>query len=781
MDLHNGQVGLKNTLENKRIKVHIQGAVQGVGFRPFVYRLATQLKLNGWVKNTTQGIYIDVEGPQTKLEHFLLDLQKEKPLHSVIQSFKYFYLDPLGHDFFRIIQSDEKGDKSAWILPDISACAECLEEIFDPNNRRHLYPFTNCTHCGPRYSIMNNLPYDRSNTTMKIFTMCPDCQSEYNDPSNRRFHAQPNACPKCGPHVELLDNKGNKIADKKTAIDKTIEFLKNGFVLAIKGLGGFHLVVDATNDSAVEKLRSKKGREEKPFALMVPRSSWPERLCYLSPLERQLLFSPEAPIVLLKKKSAKSVKTISDHIAPNNPYLGIMLPYTPLHHIILEQLNYPIVATSGNISDETICIDNAEALNRLANIADVFLVHNRPIARHVDDSITRVISQRPIVLRRARGFAPLPVTVKKSLPQILAVGGHLKNSIALSKDKTIYISQHIGDLDTENSVLTMQKTIKDLEKMFAVTPEYISHDCHPDYGSTKIASTLPEKKIKVQHHFAHILSCMAENEIDPPVLGVSWDGTGYGSDGKIWGGEFLLINNHGFDRIAHLRPFPLPGGEAAIKKPYRTAIGLLYEIFADRVIEHIERGMLKFLPTHEQKTILGMLQKDINCPKTSSIGRLFDAVSSLLNIQHINNYEGQAAMMCEYSVLDNIHSESFFHFDILPPSKNINEYIIDWEPMILQILDDIRQAKESAITATKFHNTLVEIILAIAKICDHQKIILSGGTFQNKYLTEKTILKLEENGYKVYWHQQVPPNDGGICLGQIYASLFQNNKDHPEE
>ena len=563
-----------------RLHLEIHGAVQGVGFRPFIHRLATSLNLYGWINNSVQGVTVEIEGDLYQLREFMTRMEREKPPQSFIQSLESTYLDPVGYKSFEIRESSHSGKLTTLVLPDIATCNDCLEEIFDPQNHRYLYPFTNCTNCGPRFSIIEALPYDRHKTTMKMFQMCDKCRAEYEDPTNRRFHAQPNACPECGPHLELWDGAGKGLSSHNQALLDTAKAIREGSIIGVKGLGGFHLMVDATNQEAVQELRKRKRREEKPFALMYPSLNLIKSHCEISPLEERLLISPESPIVLLKEKSGSN-EHIAEAVAPGNPYLGIMLPYTPLHHILMTELNSPVVATSGNISDEPICIDEHEAPERLGEIADFFLVHNRPIARHVDDSIVRIVLDREIVMRRARGYAPLPISIKKKIPSILAVGAHLKNTIALSVENQIFVSQHIGDLETDAAFHAFQNVIQSFEQLYDSKPELVVCDAHPDYLSTQYAQTLNLPIQTVQHHYAHVSACMLENELEPPLLGVSWDGTGYGSDNTVWGGEFFLVSQDHYERIAHFRPFPLPGGELAIKEPRRSATGLLQEMYGD--------------------------------------------------------------------------------------------------------------------------------------------------------------------------------------------------------
>mgnify|MGYP000848120225 CR=1 FL=1 len=756
-----------NSIENiERISIVIRGSVQGVGFRPFVYRVATELGLNGCVLNSQQGVFIEAEGIHNVLTNFLFRLQKETPPRAFIQSLEFSFLDPVGFSSFEIRTSDDTGVKSTILAPDIATCSDCSHEIFDPTNRRYLYPFTNCTNCGPRFTIMESLPYDRVNTSMRDFTMCPECLAEYNDPMNRRFHAQPNACPVCGPHVELWNEKGEIVAQRNDAILLAVEFLRDGKIVAVKGIGGFHLMVDGTNEAAVQTLRKRKRREEKPFAIMAPSLEDVKQLCFVSELEERLLSSPESPIVLLRKCDANSI--IAPSVAPRNPSLGVMTPYSPLHHILLHELGIPVVATSGNISDEPICIDEYEALQRLNGIADFFLVHNRKIVRHADDSIVRVMLGRELVLRRARGYAPFPISLSKEASNpILAVGGHMKNTVALALQSNVFISQHIGDLETEQSYEAFQRVITDFTTMYDAHPSLIACDLHPEYLSTKYAHSTSLPVIEVQHHCAHIASCMAENKLDGEVLGVAWDGTGFGTDGTIWGGEFFLGAPRHFQRIATFRPFMLIGGEQAIKEPRRSAFGILYEIFHDnifheeRIINYLEHTFTK----NELRLFYQMASKQIQSPLTSSVGRLFDAVASLIGIRNVVRHEGQAAMELEYSC-SSTENKTDYPISFMPNSDENSLLIIDWFAMILGILDDISLAVEQSTIASKFHNTLVEAIILVAKQTKQKRVVLSGGCFQNCILTERVVNRLRDENFSVYWHQRVPPNDGGIALGQ---------------
>jgi hydrogenase maturation protein HypF len=746
----------------ERAKVTVRGVVQGVGFRPFVYRLATQMRLNGWVLNSAQGVFIEVEGAREMLQSFLFHLEKDKPPRAVIQSLEFSFLDAVGYDRFDIRYSDQSGRKTVLILPDIAVCTDCLREIFDSGNRRYRYPFTNCTNCGPRFTIIEALPYDRPHTSMRRFAMCPDCHREYLDPSDRRFHAQPNACPRCGPHLELWDPAGIALGKEEEAVRRAIEIVGHGQILALKGIGGFQLIVDARNASAVQRLRARKRREEKPFALMYPSFDLAQEDCHISDLEARLLLAPEAPIVLLHRSRSESL--LAPAVAPANPSLGVMLPYSPLHHVLMRDLGVPVVATSGNLSDEPICIDEYEALKRLEGVADFFLVHNRPIVRQMDDSVARVVCDREMVLRRARGYAPLPVHMKNTLPCVLAVGGHLKNSVALSVGKEIFISQHIGDLETSGAFSAFRRTTADLPRLYEVQASVIGCDMHPDYLSTKHATRMRSPLHKVQHHFAHVLACMAENELEGPVLGVSWDGTGYGADGTVWGGEFLLTDEDSFQRVAHFRQFRLPGGDAAVKEPRRTALGVLYEIWGEKVITDRRLAPIASFSDSELVVVQQMLAKKINSPLTSSAGRLFDAVASILGLRHRVTFEGQAAMELEFAIQPAI--DEVYPFEVTDGLPSI----VDWTPMIPEILIDLQKGQPTGNISAKFHNTLTESIVAVARKVGETRILLTGGCFQNRYLVERSVGRLLDAGFRPYWHQRVPPNDGGIALGQAVAA-----------
>jgi hydrogenase maturation protein HypF len=750
----------------RRLHGVIRGAVQGVGFRPFVYRLARELQLTGWVQNTPQGVLVEADGPQDSLNTFVLRLASERPPRSFIQSFEFSFLDPAGTHSFEIRPSDTGGSKTALVMPDLALCDDCLRELFDPANRRYRYPFINCTNCGPRFSIITALPYDRPNTTMRDFVMCPACRHEYEDPLDRRFHAQPTACPDCGPHLESWNPDGTVTGRRDEALSAAVELLRAGNILAVKGIGGFHLMTTAAHDDAVRRLRSHKHREEKPFALMFPSLEQIRTTCTVDALEERLLRSAEAPIVLLRRLAA-SPSPVCNSVAPGNPSLGVMLPYAPLHHLLLRHIDFPVVATSGNRSDEPICTDEQEALRRLGGIADLFLVHNRPITRHVDDSIVRVILGRELVLRRARGYAPLPVSLAAPVPDTLAVGAHLKNAVALARGSSAFISQHIGDLETPEAYNVFRETVKRMQTLFDASPETIVSDLHPDYLSTAYARARPERQITVQHHVAHVAACMSENQLMGPVLGIAWDGTGLGTDGTIWGGEWILAQQGSFRRIGSLRTFRLPGGDRAVREPRRSALGILYELFGGTLFVRNDLLPAESWTPAEQNNLHRMLARHLNTPVTSSAGRLFDAVAAIIGLRQQSRYEGQAAMELEFAAGDGNAIPYPFALQ-----QTTDPWTIDWETMILQILEDRTRAVPVSTIAARFHTTLAAMIVSTARFVGIERVALSGGCFQNRLLTELAVRGLEDAGFRAYWHQRIPPNDGGIALGQIAAAAF---------
>lgn len=772
-----------------RMRIFIRGAVQGVGFRPFVYKLATSLGLTGYVLNNEKGVKIEVEGDKILIDEFLNRLKTQKPPLSIISEIETQMIAPCGDSEFIIQHSISEGEKNVPIQPDIATCADCLKEIFSPSDRRYLYPFTNCVNCGPRFSIVESVPYDRKNTTMRDFKMCDECAAEYNSPLDRRYHAQPIACPRCGPHVELWDNTGNVIRKHHEAILLAANAVLDGKIVALKGLGGFQLIVLAEDDEAVKRLRLLKKREEKPFALMFPDIKTVRQICHVNEKEAMLLCSRESPIVLLRKKEEPQL-VVAQGVAPRNPYLGVMLPYTPLHHIFMRLVQKPIVATSGNLSEEPICVDNQEALRRLGKIADFFLVHNRRIVRHVDDSVVAVYAGEVTILRRARGYAPLPLQIPANTKPTLALGAHLKNTVCFAFGNRAFTSQHIGDLETVEAFECFKKTARDLPLLYEKQPELVVCDLHPDYLSSKHAEELGLPVTRIQHHYAHILSCMAENGLQPPLLGVAWDGTGYGTDGTIWGGEFLKITERGFERIAHLKPFSLVGGDLAARECRRSAIGALFEVFGKDLVNFKTIPSIASFSEKELRNIINLLESERGVVRTTSAGRLFDAISSILGIRQISAYEGQGAMELEFSI-GNLKTDEEYPFDVVEEKtisynsnigvpeygkKNFNLIVLDWTPLLKSIIEDYINGICISKISAKFHNTVVKFIIEIARRSGESKVALSGGCFQNRYLTEKTIEKLRQNGFAVYRHKLTPCNDGGIAPGQILAAAMATNE-----
>jgi hydrogenase maturation protein HypF len=782
--------------QKERLRVEITGAVQGVGFRPFVYRLATELGLVGWVSNDSRGVVIEVEGPLLRTGEFLQRLPEELPSRAFLSTLGHRSLPPAGYAVFSIAKSDDRGSKTAVVLPDIAVCDECMGDVMTASNRRHRYPFANCTNCGPRFSIVLDVPYDRPNTTMRQFQMCPDCQREYESVTDRRFHAQPNACPRCGPHVWLVQGDGVD-AERDDALRSAARLLEQGKILGVKGLGGFHLMVAATHEAAVRELRSRKQRWEKPLALMTADLQGVKRLCRVGDAEAALLISPEAPIVLLERHPDADV---AESVAPGNPYLGVMVAYTPLHRLLLQQFGAAVVATSGNLSDEPICIDNDEATRRLGSIADALLLHDRPIERHVDDSVAAVVGETPVLLRRARGHAPLPVRLASPVPTILAVGAHQKNAVALGVGSQIFISQHIGDLDTPEAVAAHQRVSDDLLRLYAADARIVAHDLHPDYASTRMAKervaragSTPGAAVAVQHHHAHLASCLADNGAEGPALGVIWDGTGYGTDATIWGGEFLYGDAESVVRVGHLRRFRLPGGEAAAREPRRSALALLWEL---GLVDHPGAcQVLAAFTQGERQVLVRMLERGVNCPITTSAGRLFDAVACMVGLFPKASYEGQAPMALEFAVerRSSGAKQAPYAFDVVGPERMdaarectealssakrahravelcTEPWVLDWRPVVLGVLDDMARAEAVSTIAARFHGALVDGIVEIAGRAATARVALSGGCFQNRVLLERTSAALRAAGHEVLVHRQVPANDGGVCLGQVVVA-----------
>jgi hydrogenase maturation protein HypF len=751
-------------------KIHVTGVVQGVGFRPFVYQLAHTHGLTGWVLNTSAGVDMEVEGPAEAIRHFVGDLEAESPPLARIESIAATDHPARGYQQFEIRRSLSQEGAYQLISPDIATCHDCLAELLDPRDRRYRYPFTNCTNCGPRFTIIEDIPYDRPLTTMRDFVMCPQCQAEYENPLDRRFHAQPNACPVCGPHLTLTDADGTTIS-ATDEISATVQLLEQGEILAIKGLGGFHLACDATNDKAVQRLRERKRRPAKPMAVMMATMDHIRTHCLVSDEEERLLTSAQCPIVLLHWKPTS---TVSPLVAPGNRYLGVMLPYTPLHHVLIREIDRPLVMTSGNLSEEPIATDNEEALVRLGGIADHFLFHNRDIYARYDDSVWMVAEERAQPLRRSRGYAPFPIRLPFKARQVLACGTELKNTFCATKDEYAFLSQHIGDMENLETLEHFQTSIALYERLFRLQPETVAYDLHPDYLATRYALSLgPSKRlVPVQHHHAHIVSCMVDNEVQEPVIGVALDGTGYGLDGQIWGGEFLVADAHGFRRAGYLRYVPLPGGEAAIRNPYRMAISHLLSLLG-------EEGLGSALPflgdvdPQEVEVIKQQVARKINTPLTSSCGRLFDAVSAVLGFQGEASYEGQAAIQLEMMAYG-VDDGGGYPFAILERDE---ARVVDVSDTWGGILHDLRAGVPAQVIAARFHNTVVQLIVhACAGISQETglgHVALSGGCFQNRLLLTRTTNVLREAGFHVLTHHQVPCNDGGVSLGQAVIAHAQ--------
>ncbi len=759
----------------ERRSIAVYGIVQGVGFRPFVFGLASRLKLQGFVKNRVGSVLIEVEGEAQSLDRFLIELTSELPPLAQIDRLSWNRQSPRGDCEFRIEPSDSDTGGPIFVSADVATCDDCLAELFNPHDRRYHYPFLNCTNCGPRLTIVTGAPYDRQRTTMAPFRMCADCRAEYDDPANRRFHAQPAACPACGPQLQLLDAQGKRV-ETNDPLGCFAGALSAGSIGALKGLGGFHLTCDARSESAVAALRQRKHRDEKPFAVMLRDVETARKYCRTTPAEDTLLASPRRPIVLLHKRPSAG---IAEGVAPGNPALGVMLPYTPLHHLLLEAVGgIPLVMTSGNRSDEPIAIDDHDALDRLNGIADLFLIHDRPIHVRCDDSVSRVVDRTESLVRRSRGYAPQPIGLPLDCPHaILAVGGQLKSTFALGRGRHAFVSHHLGDLDHYAAVCAFERDILLYQQLFAIEPVQIAHDLHPDYASTDYARkrarlrirSLEERPflIRVQHHHAHMASCMAEHSLIEPVIGVTFDGTGYGTDGAIWGGEFLVGDFRQFRRAGHLRYVGMPGGDQAIREPWRMAVAHLRDAGSAR------REFVSLFPPEAIRTIETMLEKGFRTPMTSSAGRLFDAVAALAGLRQRVSFEGQAAMELEWLATGVADSEAYpFELEEVPADKHPDAtVVVDTRPLIRAIVLDTARGIPAAIISRRFHTTLVELI---ASVCDHIRgltqldaVVLSGGVFMNALLSSEANTRLTGDGFRVYCHRLVPPNDGGLSLGQL--------------
>lgn len=763
-----------------RKQLFIRGIVQGVGFRPYVYNLACSLHLAGHILNSASGVTIELEGEAAAVEQFLATLHQAPPPLAQITHIAVEDLSALGQQGFSIRQSRDEAHAFSLVSPDVATCQECWRDFTDAGNRRFGYPFTNCTNCGPRYTIIQDVPYDRPRTTMASFRMCARCQAEYDDPANRRFHAQPNACPVCGPGVVLVERGAalpapssfaNSLQAPHAVFHQVRGLLQGGAILAIKGLGGFFLACDARNEDAVRQLRQRKRRGDKPFALMARDTRAVEACCVLNEADRSSLESTRRPIVVLPRRPGA---VLAPSIAPGNPSVGIMLPYTPLHALLFsdtpgEVSAFPaLVMTSGNLSEEPIVTDNAEALDRLGSVADWFLLHNRDIYMRADDSVVRTMQGRERVLRRSRGYAPLPVDLGLPLHPVLACGAELKNTFCLTRDRYAILSQHIGDLENYETLRFFEESLRNLKQLFRIEPQAVAYDLHPNYISSRFALALPlEQKVGVQHHHAHIASCMAENHLRGRVIGVAFDGTGYGTDGAIWGGEFLVADFAGFERRAHLRYVSLPGGDAAVRQPWRMALSHLRDTFGDTLPAV---PMLETLPPRQVALVDAMLSRQIQTVPTSSCGRLFDAVAALLGLGGPASlgqvsFEGQAAIALESIASPGIER----HYPYALGSGDPIE--LDLRPAIAAVVRDLLACTPVGEISACFHNTvsaaLVAVCVELRRREGLSRVCLSGGVFQNNYLLEHAAKDLYGSGFEVFLHGQIPPNDGGIALGQV--------------
>ncbi len=743
-----------------RLRVRVEGVVQGVGFRPFVHTLATKLHLAGHVGNDVAGVFIEVEGVVGAADEFLATLRRLAPPLSVIDRVTTEPMRPLGTAGFSIVASDRAGTAATLISADSATCADCLRELDDPADRRYRYPFVNCTNCGPRFTIVRGVPYDRPLTTMAGFPMCPACAAEYHDPADRRFHAQPICCPACGPTLVLRDPAGSPLPGDPIAA--AAGMLRAGGILAVKGLGGYHLACSATDENAAARLRARKHREDKPFAVMVPDLATAHRLCQVDPASEALLVSRAGPIVLLDQRDRALAGDVARPVAPGNRALGVLLPYTPLHHLLLRHAAGPIVLTSGNLSDEPIAYEDAEAGTRLAPIADAFLTHDRPIHVRTDDSVVRAFRDRPMLIRRSRGHAPEPLRLDRDTPRpVLGCGAELKNTFCLVRGRHAILSPHIGDLENYPTLRSYAEGIEHLCRLFDVAPAVIAHDLHPEYLSTKYALEREgTDRVAVQHHHAHIASCLADNGHPGPVIGVAFDGTGYGTDGTIWGGELLIADLAGFTRAGHLAPVPLPGGTAAIRQPWRMAVAYL-----DAAFDGAPPDGLDLLRRHDGwRRVAALGRGGLNSPPTSSAGRLFDAVAALLGVRDAVNYEGQAAIELEQRT---DRSEDGGYRAAIEPGEPLR---IAGTELIRAAVADLVAGVGPGIIAARFHNGVVDaIVRACAALRDTSgvsTVALSGGVFQNLLLLERTVTGLSATGFTVLTHSRVPPNDGGISLGQ---------------
>lgn len=753
------------SLEGRRIE--IRGTVQGVGFRPWIWRLARENGIGGRVSNDSRGVTIEAFGGNRALESFLDGIRGSPPPAAEIRELLCETIPSELSSEFVIVASRRTGELQVSIPPDLATCEDCLAEIFDPADRRHRYAFTNCTRCGPRFTIAREVPYDRAATTMAPFRMCALCQAEYDDPANRRFHAQPNACPACGPAIEALSGSGEPVF-REDPIRGAARALAADLVVALKGLGGFHLACDATSSAAVERLRRRKRREEKPFAVMVRGIEEAEAVAQLSREERELLLSPERPIVLVRRRDGTP---LAPEVSPDNPLVGLLLPYTPLHHLLLSDAGRPLVMTSGNLSEEPIVCGNDEAVRRLASIADVFLVHDREIESRCDDSVARIVAGGPVLLRRSRGWVPRPIPVREPFEEpVLACGGHLKNTFCIGMGSFAYLGPHIGDLENLETLAVFEEAVDRLERFLRVKPEIIAHDLHPQYVSTLYArDTRAGRKIAVQHHHAHVASAMAEHGLSGPVIGVAWDGTGYGPDGTAWGGELLLCRLESYERLATLRPVPLAGGETAIREPWRIALALLLDAFPEGL--SLERLPL-FARVDRRALDLArqMLEAGVNVARARGVGRYFDGFGSLFLSRPFSRHEGQIALAWNVAADPGEASSYPFCLDLAasPPE-------LDLRPMLRGAVSDFLSGVSAGAISGRFHNTLAKAAGALVRLAVERAgnlpVVLTGGCFQNALLAERVVSQVEQaDGLRVYLHRRVPPGDGGLALGQAVVA-----------
>lgn len=742
-----------------RVRVRVEGVVQGVGFRPFVFGLAQRFGLAGFVGNDAGGVVLEVEGPPEAVAGLRAALEAEAPALAVIERVTAEAVAASGAAGFVIAPSDGSGPREVLIAADAATCADCLRELFDPADRRHRYPFLNCTNCGPRFTIVRDVPYDRALTTMAGFPMCAACAREYQDPADRRFHAQPVCCPACGPALRLVDRSGSPL-DGDPVVEAA-RLLREGRVVAVKGLGGYHLAADARSAAGVGALRARKHREDKPFAVLVADLDAAAALCEVDDIEAGLLSGRERPIVLLRRRAGAG---LAEAVAPGNRSLGVLLPYTPLHHLLAAELGRPLVLTSGNVSDEPIAYRDDDALSRLAPIADAFLTHNRPIHVRTDDSVVRVVRGRVLPGRRSRGYAPRPLTLPWASPRpVLACGGELKHTFCLAKGRRAFLSHHIGDLENYETLRAFTEGVAHLSRLFAVVPEVVAHDLHPEYLSTKYARDLPGVElVGVQHHHAHVAACLADNGEAGPVIGVAFDGLGYGTDGTLWGGEFLHADLAGFTRLGHLAPVPMPGGTAAIREPWRMAAAHLGDIDLPVARRNADRW----------DAVLAAARAGVNAPLTSSAGRLFDAVAALLDVRDRITYEGQAAVELEQLADPTEHTA---YRAAIQPGDPFQVMASD---LVRAAADDVRAGVERATIAARFHRGVAGAIVdgcALAReLTGLSTVALTGGVFQNVLLLTTAADALEVRGFRVLTHHRVPTNDGGLSLGQAAVAAARS-------